>query len=79
MSNRLAAYRMIDRVELIEWAPRPSRWDAVVATARSWLRAIAPSAKMFTLSPHLRRDLGLPEAVAVGNTMHDIELRRVRL
>jgi hypothetical protein len=79
MSNRLAADRMIDRVELIEWAPRPSLWDAVVATARRWLRAIAPTADMFTLSAHLRRDLGLSEVAMAATAIPLTEARRVRL
>jgi hypothetical protein len=76
MSNRIAASRMTDRLELAGWQPAASRWYGLRAAALAWLQhAQAPDA-VFALSPQLQRDVGLPAAVA-GTSALDFEARRL--
>jgi hypothetical protein len=74
MSNRIAASRMSDRLELVAWMPRSSRWSDLVASAQGWL--VRPVGDERMLSARLRRDVGLatvPETTGV----RDFEARRL--
>jgi hypothetical protein len=74
MSNRSAASRISDRVELVAWTPQTSRWAEFRATAESWLRQ---DTMPHPVPPQLRRDLGLADAAAAGDSVLDFEARRL--
>ena len=77
MSNRIAAAAMTDRLtlDLAHWAPRPSRFSAMLAWAQAALQVEVGAP--FTLSAHLRRDLGLATAAAAPPRGLDVESRRL--
>lgn len=77
MSNRIAASRTADRIDVAAWMPRTARRNGLAASAGAWVRrAISSEA---ALPAGLRDDLGLA-AVATGySAVLDFEARRVRV
>jgi hypothetical protein len=76
MSNRIAAARMTDRVELVHWTAPATRWDELRAAARAWLGQAAQRSAPLTLSPWLQRDIGAA-APAASTSVLDFEARRL--
>ena len=76
MSNRIAASRMIDRIEPGAWAAPVSPRHGLMVAVRGWFQRMLAQQDVFALSAHIRRDLGLPAAAATGIGAIDLEAGR---
>jgi hypothetical protein len=77
MSNRIAASRMADRMDVAVWMPRTVRRNGPLAAARGWLARTARA--QASLPAYLRGDAGLAAAVPAYDAVLDFEARRLRV
>ena len=77
MSNRIAAFRAADRIETAAWMPQAARRTTLGEAAGRWLRGMLTQGDALTLSPRLRLDAGLADAIAAPAGVLNFEARRL--